>query len=384
MAIRILSEQPPLAAPAVSSRAGVLGTLGRSLIGNRKAMTGAVLIGIFAVVAVFAPVIAPYDPNSLQFEQILPPSQAHLLGTTGNGQDIFSQLVWSTRQSLVLALVAGFMATLISVVIGVSAAYLGGWWDHVLNLFTDVFLVIPTLPLMIVVAAYAKSGGVAVLIAVIVITGWSYGARQLRSQALSLRNREFLEAARARGERSVYIIVFEVLPNMTSLIVAIFLGAALYAVLAAAGLQFIGLGDVNELSWGTMLYWAENNGALLAGSPLWVAGSRRLHRDAGRRVRAAQLRIRRDRQPGIEARAAARQVISTAPVLEVRDLNVDYVTERGRVRAVDNVSLEVGKGEFLGIVGESGCGKSTLLFAIARLLSPPAEIASGSVRLQGH
>jgi peptide/nickel transport system permease protein len=270
VAIRILTDQPPLEAPAVSSRAGVLGTLGRSLITNRKALTGVVLIGIFAVVAVFAPVIAPYDPNSLQFQQILAPSRAHLLGTTGNGQDIFSQLVWSTRQSLVLALVAGFMATLISVVIGVSAAYLGGWWDHVLNLFTDVFLVIPTLPLMIVVAAYAKSGGVVVLIAVIVVTGWSYGARQLRSQALSLRNREFLEAARVRGERSIYIIVFEVLPNMTSLIVAIFLGAALYAVLAAAGLQFIGLGDVNDLSWGTMLHWAENNGALLAGSPLWV------------------------------------------------------------------------------------------------------------------
>jgi peptide/nickel transport system permease protein len=123
---------------------------------------------------------------------------------------------------------------------------------------------------MIVVATYAKSGGVLVLIAVIVITGWSYGARQLRSQALSLRNREFLEAARARGERNLYIIVFEVLPNMTSLIVAIFLGAALYAVLAAAGLQFIGLGDANDLSWGTMLHWAQNNGALLAGSPLWV------------------------------------------------------------------------------------------------------------------
>jgi peptide/nickel transport system permease protein len=270
MAIRILTDQPPPEAPAVTSRAGVLGTLGRSLITNRKALTGVVLLGIFTLVAVLAPVIAPYDPNSMQFQQILAPSRGHLLGTTGNGQDIFSQLVWSTRQSLVLALVAGFMATLISVVIGVSAAYLGGWWDHFLNLFTDVFLVIPTLPLMIVVAAYAKSGGVAVLIAVIVITGWSYGARQLRSQALSLRNREFLEAARVRGERSIYIIVFEVLPNMTSLIVAIFLGAALYAVLAAAGLQFIGLGDVNDLSWGTMLHWAENNGALLAGSPLWV------------------------------------------------------------------------------------------------------------------
>jgi peptide/nickel transport system permease protein len=270
MAIRVITDQAPIQAMPEPSRAGVLATLARALVSNRKALVGAIVLGAFALVAIFAGSIAPYDPHSLAFDQTLGPSRAHLLGTTGNGQDIFSQLVWSTRQSLVLAVVAGVMATVISVVIGVSAAYLGGLWDHVLNLFTDVFLVIPTLPLMIVVAAYAKSGGVAVLIAVIVLTGWSYGARQLRSQALSLRNREFLEAARARGERSAYIIVFEVLPNMTSLIVAIFLGAALYAVLAAAGLQFIGLGDTNDLSWGTMLHWAENNGALLAGSPLWV------------------------------------------------------------------------------------------------------------------
>ena len=104
----------------------------------------------------------------------------------------------------------------------------------------------------------------------LVITGWSYGARQLRSQTLSLRNREFLEAARVRGERSTYIIAREVLPTMTSLIVASFLGAALYAVLAAAGLQFIGLGDVNTVSWGSMLYWAENNEALQTGQWIWA------------------------------------------------------------------------------------------------------------------
>jgi peptide/nickel transport system permease protein len=221
-------------------------------------------------VALPAPVIAPYPPQADLFGQILPPSAQHLLGTTGNGQDIFSQLLWGTRQSLVIAILAGAAATVISVIVGVTAAYLGGIPDHVLNLFTDVFLVIPTLPLMIVIAAYARSGGVFVIILVIVITGWSYGARQLRSQALSLRKREFLEAARVRGERNVYIILAEILPNMTSLIVANFLGAAVYAVLAAAGLQFLGLGDPNDLSWGTMLFWAENNGALLAGSPWWA------------------------------------------------------------------------------------------------------------------
>ena len=270
MAVRVVTDVAPIESPPVSSRAGVLAGLAAALLQNKKALTGLVMLAFFAVVALLAPVIAPYDPHALKFDPILQPSLAHLLGTTSFGQDIFSQLVWSTRQSLLLAIIAGLMATVIALAIGVSAAYLGGLADHVLNLFTDVFLVIPTLPLMIIVAAYAKSGGVAVLIGVIVITGWSYGARQLRSQALSLRNREFLEAARVRGERSLYIIVFEVLPNMTSLIVAIFLGAALYSVLAAAGLQFIGLGDPNDLSWGTMLYWAQANGALLAGSPIWV------------------------------------------------------------------------------------------------------------------
>jgi len=270
MAVRVVTDVTPMEPPRASSDTGVLGAVGLALLRNRKALFGVAMLVLFASVALLAPVIAPYDPHALQFDPILGPSARHLLGTTSFGQDIFSQLVWSTRQSLVLALVAGLVATLISVIVGVSAAYLGGLSDHLLNLFTDVFLVIPTLPLMIVVAAYARGGGVAVLIAVIVITGWSYGARQLRSQALSLRNREFLEAARVRGERSAYIIVFEVLPNMTSLIVAIFLGAALYSVLAAAGLQFIGLGDPNDLSWGTMLYWAQANGALLAGSPLWV------------------------------------------------------------------------------------------------------------------
>lgn len=270
MAVPIAANQGQAEALAEPSRTGLLRNLVRGLGSNRKAMAGVILLAIFTLVAVFAPILAPYDPHSLDFQPILGPSPAHLLGTTGNGQDIFSQLLWSTRESLVLAVIAGVMATIVSVVIGVTAAYLGGLWDHFLDLFTDVFLVIPTLPLMIIIAAYAQSHGVVVLIVVIVITGWSYGARQLRSQALSLRNREFLEAARVRGERSLYIIVFEVLPNMTSLIVAIFLGAAVYAVLAAAVLQFIGLGDTSDLSWGTMLYWAEHNGALLAGSPLWV------------------------------------------------------------------------------------------------------------------
>jgi peptide/nickel transport system permease protein len=156
------------------------------------------------------------------------------------------------------------------VLVGVSSAYLGGLADDTLSFVTDVFLVIPTFPLIIVLAAYDRNGGLWMIVAVLVLTGWSYGARQLRSQTLSLRNRDFLESARVRGERSLYIIVREVLPTMTSLIVANFLGAALYAVLAAAGLQFVGLGNVNTVSWGSMLYWAQNNEALQTGQYLWA------------------------------------------------------------------------------------------------------------------
>ncbi|MBV9282249.1 MAG: ABC transporter permease, partial [Chloroflexi bacterium] len=229
-----------------------------------------IILLAFVAVAVFAPLVAPYGPADEIFQPSAPPSHDHLLGTTSYGQDIFSQLVWGARQTLLLGLIGGLAATAISVLVGVTSAYFGGWTDHVLSVFTDVFLVLPALPLMIIIAAYEKGGGFWVLVGVIVITGWSFGARQLRPQAQSLRHREFLESARVRGENSAYVILVELLPNMVSLIVAIFLGAALYAVLAAAGLQFIGLGDPNDLSWGTMLYWGENQEAMMTGSPLWI------------------------------------------------------------------------------------------------------------------
>jgi peptide/nickel transport system permease protein len=209
------------------------------------------------------------EPNRLQFEPSLAPSGKHWLGTTSLGQDIWAQLVYGTRQSLVIALVAGLFATVLSVLVGVSAAYLGGIADEILSMITNVFLVLPTFPLIIVLATYAGKGTLLVILVVLVLTGWSYGANQMRAQALSLRNREFLESARVRGERRSYIIVVEVLPTMTSLIVANFLGAALYSVLTAAGLQFLGLGDPNSMSWGTMLYWSQNQSALQTGMPLW-------------------------------------------------------------------------------------------------------------------
>jgi peptide/nickel transport system permease protein len=239
--------------------------------GNGKAMAGLLILLVFFVLAAVPQWFAPGDPGASIYGRSLGMSAHHAFGTTAFGQDIMAEMIHGARPALEIAIISGLFATVLSVLIGVSAAYLGGIWDNVLNLFTDVFLIIPTLPLVIVIAAYFGHSGTNVMIMVLVITGWSYGARQLRSQALSLRNRDFLQAARVRGERRSYIIVFELLPTMTSLIVANFLGAALYSILTASGLEFLGLGDPNSVDWGTMLYWAQNGAALQTEQYSWAA-----------------------------------------------------------------------------------------------------------------
>jgi peptide/nickel transport system permease protein len=257
-------------AEKVTVPAGRRGGFWHSLVRNPKAVVGLVIFSVFAVMAVWPGLFTSVtDPNALEFLPAEAPSGEHILGTTALGQDIWAQLVFGARQSLVIAVVAGGCATVLSVLVGVTAAYLGGIVDDILSLLTNAVLVIPAFPLIIIFAKYAGQGGLPVILAVLIFTGWSYGANQLRAQALSLRNRDFLEAARVRGERRSYIIVAEVLPNLASLIVANFLGAALYSVLTAAGLQFLGLGDPNSVSWGTMLYWSQNQQALQTGMPLW-------------------------------------------------------------------------------------------------------------------
>jgi peptide/nickel transport system permease protein len=247
-----------------------LARIGRAVRSNHKATVGSVLLLLFILIALFPGVIAHDSPSEDAYAAQMGISTAHLLGTNHYGQDLFAQLVYGTRNVLIIAFTVGLATTGIAVLIGVAAAYLGGLWDSSLNVLTDVLLVIPLFPLLIVIAAYAHGGTTPVLIAAITLTSWSYTARQLRSQALTLRNRDFLEAARVRGERRLYIIVVEVIPTMISLIVASFLTNALYAVLFASSLQFIGLGDPNTVSWGTTLYWAQNNAALQTGEPLWA------------------------------------------------------------------------------------------------------------------
>jgi peptide/nickel transport system permease protein len=407
--------------PAGAPRRGgrpALSRLFRAVRSSRKATAGTVLLVIFILVALFPGVIAHDPPNASIYPRALGPSAQHLLGTTALGQDIFAQAIFGTRQVLIIAIGVGLFSTAVAVLIGVAAAYLGGLWDGSLGLLTDVLLVIPLFPLLIVIATYVQNAGTAVLVLVLTLTGWSYTARQLRAQALSLRHRDFLEAAQVRGERRLYIILVEIIPTMTSLIVASFMTNALYAVLFGSSLQFIGLGDPNTVSWGTMLYWAENNEALQTGQYLWAIvpgvlivtlgaafalinyafdeiGNPALRPVRGRRGRRGRLPAVARPAPAAAGPATADLATAQSPaagqltgpggaILEVRDLTVTYAMERGTVTAVDRVSLDVAPGEFVGIVGESGCGKSTLLFAIAQLLAGPAAITGGSVVFKGR
>jgi len=237
---------------------------------NKKAAVGICLLLFFVIVAIFAPYIAPYSPTYMGFTPLQMSSRQHLLGTTAIGQDIFSRVIWGTRLSLFVGIIIGLIATMLSVIVGLTAGYFGGLVDDIFMMITNIFLVIPGLPLMIIIAAYITVKGTVTIVFVISITGWAWGARVLRSQAMTLKNRDFVKASIVVGERPSHVIFSDIFPNMLSLVVANFFGVSLYAVLSEAGLEFLGLGDSSAVSWGTIIYWSQNNNAMLFGLWQWM------------------------------------------------------------------------------------------------------------------
>jgi len=237
----------------------------RTLWRQPKARVGLLLILALVAMAVLAPVISPYSPQTATFPVMTGPSSAYLLGTTGGGQDVLSQLIYGSRDSLIVAFGAGALATLLALAVGLLAGYLAGPTDTVLNFVMNLLLVIPALPLMIIISTYSKGGSIWTIVAIIVLVSWAFGGRVVRSRVLSLRSLDFVTAAQFSGDRTGRIIIREILPNMVSLVAAIFFGTATAAVLAEAGLEFLGLGNPATVSWGTMLYWAQNYNVLAQG-----------------------------------------------------------------------------------------------------------------------
>ena len=226
-------------------------------------------MGFFVLLAIFGPLLVHTDPSAMSLNMLAPPSSTHLLGTTQSGQDVFAELVDGSRPTLIVAFVSATIATLVSIAVGLAGGYLGGTTDELLSVFSNIFLVIPALPLVIVLAGYLPNKGDISVMLVIALTGWAWGARVIRAQTLSIRRRDFVEAARAVGESTPRILFWEILPNETAIVTASFLFTVIFAVLTAAGLAFLGLANVSEWSWGTMLYWAQNDSALQNGAWWW-------------------------------------------------------------------------------------------------------------------
>ena len=266
------------AAPGATKRRGRFRVPGwlALLLGNPKSRTGLVMVGFVVLIALIAPLISvahPNDFNLLATRQA--PSWHHLFGTTDQGSDIFSQVVLGARRSLLLGAAAGLLATGVAVILGITAAYSGGIVDDVVNFLINVFLTIPPIPLLVVVSGYLKNRGMGTMIVVLALVLWAFEARILRGQALSLKSRDFIQAAKVAGESTRRIVFGELVPNMVSRIAAAFVLVFYIALLTDAGLEFLGLGDMSQTSWGVTLYWAHVNSTVLQGEwwPFFFPGA---------------------------------------------------------------------------------------------------------------
>lgn len=242
----------------------------RIAFGSRRLLAGACVVGFFILLGALGPLFIG-DANQISTVQSAPPSAAHWLGTTNIGQDVFAQTVVGTRATLEIGAAAALIATAISVLVGIGGGYLGGWADEVLALLSNVALVIPTLPLVIVIAAFVKNTGLLPTIFVIALTSWAAAARVLRGQTLSIRNRDYVLASKALGEPAWRIVLVEILPNELPIIVSQFLFSMIFAILGQAGLAFLGLQSPDLLTWGNILYFAQNSQALSSGNWWWFA-----------------------------------------------------------------------------------------------------------------
>jgi len=232
---------------------------------NKMGIAGLITITFFVFIAGFADYIVPYDPLKVgTVNDILrPPSPEHLLGTTEMGMDVLSQVIFASRTSLLVGFLAAMVCIFIGALIGLIAGFYGGAADNILMRITDVFLVLPSLPLMIVLAVLLKPS-IWNVILVIGITGWCWVARVVRSQVLSLKERPYIEAAKVIGSTNLRIISRYILPNVWGLIFANSILIIANSILTESVLSFLGFGDPRMISWGMMLHYAFTCGALTA------------------------------------------------------------------------------------------------------------------------
>jgi peptide/nickel transport system permease protein len=236
------------------------------LLQNKKAMVGVAIILFILLIAIFAPFLSEYSPTRRVGRPHQAPSLDHWLGTTRLGHDVFTRLIHGARVSLAVGFGAGLIITLIGTVLGIIAGYKGGVIDEIINFFTNMVLVIPNLPLLLVLAAFIGQASPLVIAVILGLTSWAWGVRVTRSETLSIRQRDYVKSAEMLGEPSWRIMAFEIFPNLISIVGINFIGSVIFAVITEATLEFLGLGDPNTVSWGIMLYNAQNASALSVGA----------------------------------------------------------------------------------------------------------------------
>lgn len=238
----------------------------KQLLSNKKALVGLTLLVLIILIAVFAPFLSEYSPTRRVGRPHQAPSWDHWLGTTRLGHDVFTRLIHGARVSLAVGFGAGLLITVVGTILGILAGYKGGWVDEVINFFTNMVLVVPNLPLLLVLAAFIGQASPLVIAIILGCTSWAWGVRVTRAETLSIRQRDYVKSAEMLGEPSWRIMVFEIFPNLISIVGINFIGSVIFAVIAEATLGFLGLGDPNSVSWGIMLFNAQNASALSVGA----------------------------------------------------------------------------------------------------------------------
>ncbi len=237
---------------------------------NRKLRIGLFILAFFVLFAVIGPYLTPNQPLAYVGPPAAPPSQKFPFGTTIFGQDVFAQFVYGLRSTFIVGLLGGSIGTLIGMLIGLLAGYKGGMVDEVLNMITNIILTIPTLAVLIIIAAYLTVRGIVTEAVFIGLTSWPWAARAIRAQTFSLRVREFVDLARMTGRRPLRIVLTEIAPNMMSYLLLVFILQFGGAVLNAATLDFIGLGPTRGMSLGLMMNNAVLWAALQLGMWWWL------------------------------------------------------------------------------------------------------------------
>lgn len=369
---------------------------------NRVAVVGLVMLIVIILVAIFAEQLARYDITTsadITSKDIYqPPSEEHWFGTDDAGKDVYSNFVFGARVSLTVGFFAAFISIFVGGLMGIVAGFYGGRVENFLMRLTDIMLVIPDLPLLIVIVAMTRPSLMNIIF-VIGLLGWTTTSRIVRSQTLAVKSRKFVLRARAIGAGNMHIIRHHILPLVLPLLVVNAILVISLAILNESTLAFLGLSDPTRLSWGQMLNFAFGRGAMSAGAwwalvvpglgIVWVVLALTLLGHGLEQVLNPRLEFHHLMPGRPVVQREAGNVHSFAeeihPVLlEVQDLSIHYVTEdQPPARAVENVSFTLHEGELLGLVGESGCGKTTLMLGLLRLLPAAGQIVGGQVDFMG-